>query len=116
MKEYVLILHMRTTLQTDEELNNLRKKWGAVIPTWRQQGIYVSSNILFQKGAVLSGIERTIETGAIERDGLMVGGTVNIMAASLEAAVELAKACPPLDLGGSVEVREMQPRPGTNNN
>ena len=116
MKEYVLILHMRTTLQTAEALNNLRKKWGAVIPVWRQQGIYVSSNILFRKGAVLSGTERTIETGAIERDGLMVGGTVNIMAASLEAAVELAKACPPLDLGGRVEVREMQPRPGTNNN
>lgn len=37
----------------------------------------------------------------------MVGGFFVVRAESLEAAIEIAKGCPDLELGGSVEVRDV---------
>ena len=38
----------------------------------------------------------------------VVGGFIVIEAGDLDEAVELSKACPILDVGGSVEVRPVQ--------
>ena len=59
------------------------------------------------------------DTSTVHSDGTVsAGGTTTmsgytlVEAASMEAALEMAKACPFLDIGGSLEVSELVKMPG----
>jgi len=54
---------------------------------------------------VISGPQRIINDGPFVEAKDLVNGYVIVEADDLKAAVELAKGCPTLDAGGSVEVR-----------
>ena len=58
-------------------------------------------------------------TSTVKSDGTVTSGSATSMsgytiieAASMEAALEVAKACPFLDIGGSLEVSELMQMPG----
>jgi hypothetical protein len=61
-------------------------------------------------GAVLRTRHKVADAG-FPVDTQLVPGTYHIEAASLDAATELAKGCPILDLDGSVEIRPILERP-----
>ena len=59
------------------------------------------------------------DTSTVNSDGTVTAGSSTSMsgytiieAASMEAALEVAKACPFLDIGGSLEVSELMQMPG----
>lgn len=113
MKEYVLLVRFSTekTL-TPEQLKSITEQWTALAEQWTKQGNFVAATVLPQEGFVISGAERKINKGfAVTADSFKVVSIIHLKANNIEEAIELAKACPPLEFGGTVEVREVQLRP-----
>ena len=57
---------------------------------------------------MVKGKQKTVTDGPFAEAKDVVGGFTLIQARDLEQAVELSKACPILEGGGSVEVRPVQ--------
>ncbi|MEE9322681.1 MAG: YciI family protein [Granulosicoccus sp.] len=71
--------------------------------------------------AALSPMNPLKDTNTVNADGTVKSGGTTAMsgytileAASMEAALEIAKACPFLELGGSLEVSELMEMSGRN--
>jgi hypothetical protein len=60
-------------------------------------------------GKTLRGKAKTLTDGPYAEAKDLVTGSLNILAASLEEATELARGCPIFEYGGSVEVRAATP-------
>jgi hypothetical protein len=63
---------------------------------------------LEHEGKVVQGTRKTVNDGPYSEAKDVVGGFTIIEANDLAHAAELAKGCPILDVGGSVEVRPIQ--------
>ena len=109
MKDYVFII--RNKPLTPGAVASVTPKWAVVIPKWTEQGHFVDGTVLNNEGHLISGNERIGSGGLITNDGHQVVAVLRIKADSFEQAIELSKECPTLDLGATVEVREVQPRP-----
>jgi len=59
-------------------------------------------------GKVVKGKQKAVTDGPFAEAKDVVGGFSLIQARDLDQAVELSKNCPILDVGGSVEVRQIQ--------
>jgi hypothetical protein len=109
MKEFLLIfrgdyIHMPTG--TPEERKAITQKWMDWIASIADQNKLASrGNRLENTGRVLKGNLTT--DGPFCETKEIVGGYTLIKAASLDEAETIAKGCPILSLGGSVEVREI---------
>jgi len=108
MKDYLFIIRSKPT--TPEMIASVTPQWGAVIPKWVQQGHFVESSLLYNEGNFISGNERTRENGPVINGEYAVVAVLKMKADNLEQAIELAKECPTLNLGATVEVREVQPK------
>lgn len=89
-----------------EESQQHMQKWFDWIGDLQAKGLYASGEALMPTG-------KTIRSGNVVTDGPyaeskeLVGGYFIVKAENIEAASELAKACPDLSIGGSVEVRDV---------
>ncbi len=89
-----------------EESQQYMQKWFSWIGELQGKGIYAAGEALLPTG-------KTVKTGNVVTDGPyaeskeIVGGFFIVKAASIEEASEIAKSCPDLPLGGSVEVRDV---------
>ena len=70
-------------------------------------------------GSAVSPMNPLKNTGTVNPDGTVTAGSTTSMsgytiieADSMETALEIAKACPFLDIGGSLEVSELIQMPG----
>ena len=93
---------------TPEQLQEMGKQWGEFIGTIAMQGKLVSTYQLGFDGIKINA-NQTTENGFYIAEGQMVAGNMVLKAASIEVATELAKKCPILLMGGSVEVRIINP-------
>jgi hypothetical protein len=86
------------------ELQGHLRKWADWVGVLAKDGHHVGGNPLENEGRTIRGPERTVcdSTQAGLRD--VITGNVIVEAASIEAATELAMACPVFDVDGSVEV------------
>lgn len=92
------------TRRSPEEARRSGERWRDWEESLRQAGHEPTGAQLEPGGRCLTGPEKTTEDGAFGADHL-VGGYFVVKASSLEQAIELAKGCPLLDNGGTVEVR-----------
>ncbi|HZY82299.1 MAG TPA: YciI family protein [Cyclobacteriaceae bacterium] len=110
MKEFLLIYRREAvagSLQqmSPEQLQNMMKPW----QDW--MGSLAAQNKLVDKGFRLEGDGNVVKPDSIVTNGPYVetkeavGGYSIIKAKDLKEAGELAKGCPILKVGGSVEVR-----------
>ena len=89
-----------------EQMQTMVSQWQNWITEISYLGKYSSTNRLLPEG-------KTIKPGKVVTDGPfvegkeMVGGYLVIKADTLNEAVELAKSCPALEYGGTVEVRSV---------
>ena len=60
---------------------------------------------LEESGKTLRGRDRVVTDGPYAESKDLVTGSMMISASSIEEATDLARACPVLELGGSVEIR-----------
>ena len=105
LKKFVLVV--RVPLAYDNELaKKVGPEWDKTIEYWKDQGAYVESFPFPKPGYVISGSDRRVQKGMISWGGQKVVSIVVLQAESIEQANELAKRCPVLDYGGTVEVRE----------
>jgi len=93
---------------TQEELHEMQKHWGQFIGGIAMQGKLVSTHQLGFEGKRIFP-DQTTKEGFYCEEGQIIGGNMILKADSIESAAELAKKCPLLLLGGTVEVRNVIP-------
>jgi hypothetical protein len=92
---------------TPEQMQQTLQKWSAWIGEGLANGwILEPGDALTQQGRVVRPMNIVTDGPFIESKEI-VGGYSVIQAESIEAASELAKGCPGLQSGGSVEVRPL---------
>ena len=106
MKEFSLLVRVPVSY-TSEQVKAAGPKWDALLDKWKADSIYIISFPFPGEGYIVSGAEKSIKKGAVISENLRVVSNLFIRAINIESAVDLAKACPILDFGGSVEVREI---------
>ncbi|MGV3761574.1 hypothetical protein [Parapedobacter sp.] len=105
MKKFVLVVRVPSAYDT-ELAKKVGPAWDKTIEYWKAQGAYVESFPFPQPGYVISGSDGQVQKGMIGWGGQKVVSIVVLQAENVEQATELAKRCPVLDHGGTVEVRE----------
>ncbi|MVM32063.1 hypothetical protein GO755_18580 [Spirosoma sp. HMF4905] len=111
MNEYVFLIRfsIQKTLTPEQQALNT-EKWRKLIQFWTDQGTFVGSSLITQPGFVVTGSQREVEQGVVADADFKVTSVIRVLAANLDSAVEMAKDCPTLDYGATVEVREVQIR------
>jgi len=105
LKKFVLVVRVPETY-TSEQAKKVGPEWDKTLEYWKAQGVYVESFAFPQPGYIISGRDKQAEAGMITWGGQKVVSIVVLQAENIAQATELAKRCPVLDYGGSVEVRE----------
>ncbi|MBS0261642.1 MAG: transcription initiation protein [Planctomycetes bacterium] len=91
---------------TPEEMQQVLEKWTSWIGAAMQAGWMINpGDALTPAGRVLK--PDLVTDGPFVESKEIVGGFSIVEAPSLEAATELARGCPGLSAGGSVEVRAL---------
>ena len=112
MKEFILLIRLGTTPFTAEQTALLQQKWGKLTTTLRAENKFADGYVFSGEGYTLRGSDEVTVTPEIMlEDGRQAAGMVVIKAADMEEALQIARQCPPLAFGGTVEVRERQPTP-----
>lgn len=109
-KEFMLLFSFEPSNEqpTQEQLQEMQKQWGEFIGTIAMQGKLVSTYQLGFEGKQIFP-DHTTQDGFYIAEGKMIAGNMVLKAETLEAATELAKKCPILFMGGTVEVRSITP-------
>lgn len=109
-KEFMLMFRFEPTNEqpTQEQLEEMQKQWGEFIGHIAMQGKLVSTYQLGFEGMQIMG-DQTTKEGIQVAEGQTLSGNMVLKAQSLEVATELAKKCPILLVGGSVEIRSIIP-------
>ncbi|NCT93150.1 MAG: transcription initiation protein [Chitinophagaceae bacterium] len=89
-----------------EEMQQNMEKWFAWVNDLQSKGIYTAGEALMPTGKTLHK-NQVVTDGPFVESKEIVGGFFIVKAENLDAALEIAKGCPDLPLGGSVEVRDV---------
>lgn len=110
LKDYMLLFRMMPSDQqpTPEQMNAMQQEWGMFIGGIAAQAKLVSTsrlgfdgNIIDKKGSVSNGINVA--------NNETLSGNMIVKATTIDEATEIARGCPVLAMGGSVEVRNIIP-------
>jgi hypothetical protein len=110
-KEFMLMFRYEPSQDyqpSEAELNEMHQQWGAFIGNIAIQEKLISTHQLGFEGKQILADHSVIE-GIHIADKQTLGGNMIVKAASLGEVVEMAKNCPILLMGGSVEIRDIQP-------
>jgi len=111
MTDFMLLFRGATPKQlgiSPDQMEDHMAKWGAWIGGLSEKGIFKGGNPLDEAGKVLTGKDVVLTDGPYSESKDLVGGFVSVSADNIEAATEIAKTCPILPDGGSVEIRAIQ--------
>lgn len=110
MKEFLLLIRenpenysQMTPEQMQEDINN-HIKW---VEGLVEKGHFKAGNPLTPEGRKIAGVSRLVTDGPYIETKECVSGFYFLLADSLEQATEIAKGCPALDAGGTLEIREV---------
>ncbi len=109
--EFMLVFRFEpnfTYQPTETEMNEMHQNWGAFIGNISIKEKLVSTHQLGFEGKQIFA-DKTVAEGIHISNNQTLGGNMIIKANSMEEAVEIAKDCPILLMGGSVEVRVINP-------
>jgi len=109
MSEFTYLFRGRETSASPEQMQKTMEKWVAWMKDLGAKGhIKDPGHPLEGAGKVVRGKQKIVNDGPYAEAKDVVGGYMLIEAETLAHAVELAKGCPILEVGGSVEVRPVQ--------
>ena len=110
MSSYLLLFwaprHVLARPRSAEEARASGERWQLWAEALRDAGHLAGGAQLDGDGRCIRGPENAVAEGAFG-EGHAVGGYFLITAASLDEATQLAKGCPILPNGGTVEVRPL---------
>jgi hypothetical protein len=109
-KEFMLVFRLEPTNDqpTAAQLQEMQKQWGEFIGNIAMQGKLVNTYQLGFEGMQIFA-DQTTKEGFHIADGQTLSGNMVLKADSMEVATELAKNCPILLMGGTVEIRNLIP-------
>ncbi len=111
MNEFMLMFRFEPNFgyqPTESEMSEMHKQWGVFIGNIAIQEKLVSTHQLGYEGRQISA-DHSVTEGIFVCEKQTLSGNMVIKANTMEGAVEIAKACPILLMGGSVEVRSIIP-------
>lgn len=110
VKEFMLIFRMKSSASqpTSEQIATMHQEWQGFIGGIASQAKLVNVSRLGFQGMFISNHELIKDMMFAESD-FAISGNLTLKAPSLEEAVEIAKKCPVLYAGGTVEVRPTLP-------
>jgi len=110
MKEFMMIFRNERNegaqAPSAEQMQTVLKQWQQWIKGIAVQGKYTGTNRLLAEGKTLKP-NNVITDGPFIEAKEMVGGYLVVKANTLNEAIEIAKGCPNLVYGGTVEVRSV---------
>jgi len=111
LKNFMMIFRFEPNNEyqpTEAEQANQQQEWGTFIGNLAIKEKLVSTNQLGFSGKRI-GADKTVIEGINIAEGQTLGGNLIVKAKTIDEAVNLAKACPILNMGGTVEVRDIIP-------
>lgn len=90
---------------SDEDLREMVDRYTAWTNSLTASGKVVGGRALGRQGMTITGANRRVLDGPFAESKEAVGGFLHVMVDTFEEALEIAKGCPGLDLGGSIEIR-----------
>jgi len=109
MSEFTFLFRGRQAFTSPEQAQKSLEQWLAWFKTLGAQGhLKDPGHPLEPAGKVVRGNQKQVTDGPYAEAKDVVGGFTLIEARDLAEASELAKGCPILAVGGSVEVRPLQ--------
>ena len=93
---------------SEEDLAAQRQKWGAFIGNIALSEKLVSTHRLGFSGKKISS-DLSVSDEILRTESQILSGNMVVKAKTIEEATELGKGCPILEMGGTVEVREILP-------
>jgi hypothetical protein len=109
MSEFTFLYRGRETSVSPEQMQKTTEKWMTWFKELGAQGqIKNPGHPLEHTGKVVKSAQRLVIDGPYAEAKDVVGGFTIIEANDLAHAAEIAKGCPILEVGGSVEVRPIQ--------
>ena len=109
MSEFTFLFRGRDRSSSPEQLQKNMEKWLVWFKDLNARGLMRDpGNPLAVDGKVVAGKEKLVSDGPFAEAKDVVGGYIVIEAETLAEATEIAKGCPILDVGGSVEVRQVE--------
>jgi len=109
MKEFMMLFRSEPQQWNNlspKEMQESTKKWQDWIGGIAAQGKFVRTDRLGFEGSIVKP-NNVITDGPYAALKEVVGGNMIVKAKDIEEAIELAKGCPTLDIGGNVEVRDL---------
>lgn len=110
-KEFMLVFRYESNENyqpTKAEMNEMQQQWGAFIGKIAIQEKLISTHQLGFEGRQIA-TDKTVNNGIYISEKQTLGGNMIVKANTINEAVEIAKDCPILLMGGSVEVRDILP-------
>ena len=110
-KEFMLVFRYEPTAgyqPSEADLQQMHQQWGAFIGGIAIQEKLVSTHQLGMEGVQVFA-DQSVREGVYMSEKQTLAGNMILRAASIREAVEIAKGCPILHMGGAVEVRAIQP-------
>jgi len=109
MSAFTYLFRGRQIPTSPEQRQKHLEKWVAWFQELGAQGhVKDPGHPLESTGKVVNGNQKIVKDGPYVEAKDIVGGYIVVEANDLAHAVELAKGCPILEVGGSVEVRPVQ--------
>ncbi|WP_257657908.1 hypothetical protein [Parapedobacter lycopersici] len=105
LKKFVLVVRVPQTYDS-EQAKKVGPAWDMTLESWKTEGVYVESFAFPAPGYIVTGRDRQVEAGLVTWGGQKVVSIVVLQAENITQATALAKQCPILEHGGTVEVRE----------
>ena len=109
--EFMLLFRFEPNMNyqpSEAELNEMQQDWGAFFGSIAAQGKLVSTHQLGFEGTQIFA-DQTTTDGIHIANNQTLGGNVVVQADTMQEAIEIGKNCPIFKMGGSVEVRSIQP-------
>ena len=114
MKEYSFLVRVPVSY-SKEQATAANEKWNSLLNQWKTDSIYIISFPFPTDGYVVAGKDKAVRKETVIADNLKVVSNIFLRAKTMEEATALAKSFPILEYGGTVEIREILPRPVTAN-
>ncbi|MBD2767566.1 hypothetical protein IC235_06640 [Hymenobacter sp. BT664] len=106
MKQFSLLVRVPLTYGS-EQAQAVNPLWDKLIAEWKSKGAYVISFAFPGESYTVSGAEKAVKKEAVLSGNLKAVSNIVLQADKVETALDLAKQCPILRYGGTVEVREI---------
>jgi hypothetical protein len=109
MSEFTFLFRGREYLSSPEQMQKTMEKWLVWFKDLNAKGqLKDPGHPLAPTGKVVSGKSKAVTDGPYAESKDLIGGYVVIEAPNLDAAAQISKGCPILDVGGSVEIRPLE--------